>query len=332
MNEIPANPSNFVNPKTMLVASRALAASRPSLIAFLVAKGAELSGGVIHPISFCNVLFVGNLCAALVVGFWFGFGTIINDVKALKPKALIGLILNGCLATLLSSLIFIGLQYTSVTNAVLLGRLGPVLFALVGAVLLGKRIRRLEWFGFSLIVVGVVAIALKTSNFQINQGDLYILLSTVVFAVASLVNRLIIAKTATLPVLVFSRNLLSSVIFFFIAMHFFGPNHFGDAFSGKLWIIMSVYALIVIVFAQFLWYASVDNLDARTVGRLTVLSPIFGVTYAFLINGERPSSIQTVTLIIVIIGVLIASLGGQKKPESKLEMMIQEPENTSAAP
>ena len=332
MNEIPANPSNFVNPKTMLVASRALAALRPSLIAFLVAKGAELSGGVIHPISFCNVLFVGNLCAALVVGFWFGFGTIINDVKALKPKALIGLILNGCLATLLSSLIFIGLQYTSVTNAVLLGRLGPVLFALVGAVLLGKRIRRLEWFGFSLIVVGVVGIALKTSNFQINQGDLYILLSTVVFAVASLVNRLIIAKTATLPVLVFSRNLLSSVIFFFIAMHFFGPNHFGDAFSGKLWIIMSVYALIVIVFAQFLWYASVDNLDARTVGRLTVLSPIFGVTYAFLINGERPSSIQTVTLIIVIIGVLIASLGGQKKPESKLEMMIQEPENTSAAP
>ena len=84
---------------------------------------------------------------------------------------------GGCerLPTLLSSLIFIGLQYTRVTNAVLLGWLGPVLFALVRAVLLGKRIRRPEWFGFSLIVVGVVAIALKTSNFQINQEDLYIL-------------------------------------------------------------------------------------------------------------------------------------------------------------
>ncbi|MEO1352947.1 MAG: DMT family transporter [Cyanobacteria bacterium J06635_15] len=316
----------------MLVASRALSASRPALIGFLIARGSELSGGIIQPISFCNILFVGNLCAALVVGFWFGFGNIVSDLKALKPKALIGLFLNGCLATLLSALIFIGLQYTSVTNAVLLGRLGPVLFALVGALLLGKQIKRLEWFGFSLIGVGVVAIALKTSNFQINRGDFLILLSTVVFAVSALVNKLMVAKAATLSSVVFSRNLLSSVIFFFIAMQLFGPEHFGDAFSGKLWILMSIYALIVIVFAQLLWYASVDNLDSRTVGRLTVLSPIFGVTYAFLLNGERPSGIQVVTLIIVIIGVLVASLGGQKKPESKAEMMMHEPENAASAP
>ncbi|MEO0538057.1 MAG: DMT family transporter [Cyanobacteria bacterium P01_A01_bin.123] len=316
----------------MLVASRALSASRPALIGFLIARGSELSGGIIQPISFCNILFVGNLCAALVVGFWFGFSNIVSDLKALKPKALIGLFLNGCLATLLSALIFIGLQYTSVTNAVLLGRLGPVLFALVGALLLGKQIKRLEWFGFSLIGVGVVAIALKTSNFQINRGDFLILLSTVVFAVSALVNKLMVAKAATLSSVVFSRNLLSSVIFFFIAMQLFGPEHFGDAFSGKLWILMSIYALIVIVFAQLLWYASVDNLDSRTVGRLTVLSPIFGVTYAFLLNGERPSGIQVVTLIIVIIGVLVASLGGQKKPESKAEMMMHEPENAASAP
>lgn len=332
MSEVPVNHPNFANPKTMLVASRALAASRPSLIAFLIAQGAALSGGVAHPISFCNVLFVGNFCAALVVGFWFGFGNIVKDFTSLKPKAMAGLILNGCLATLLSGLIFAGLQYTTVTNAVLLGRLGPVLFALAGAVLLGKKIRTLEWFGFSLIVVGVVTIALKTSNFKVNQGDLYILLSTVVFAAASLINRLMIAKAATLPVVVFSRNFLSSVVFFFIAIHFFGPDHFGDAFSGQLWIIMAVYSLIVIVFAQFLWYASVDELDARTVGQLTVLSPIFGVTYAFLINGERPSSIQVVTLVIVIVGVLIASFGGRKKPQTTMEMMMEEPENAASAP
>lgn len=332
MSEIPANSPNFANPKIMLVASRALAASRPSLIAFLIAQGAAFSGGIADAISFCNVLFVGNLCASLVVGFWFGFGNILNDFKSLKPMAMAGLILNGCLATLLSGLIFAGLQFTTVTNAVLLGRLGPVLFALVGAVLLGKKIRNLEWVGFSLIVVGVVATALKTSNFQINQGDLYILLSTVVFAVASLVNRLMIAKAATLPVVVFSRNFISSTLFFFIAMRLFGPDHFGDAFSGQLWILMAIYSLIVIVFAQFLWYASVDNLDSRTVGRLTVLSPIFGVTYAFLLNGERPSSIQVITLIIVIVGVLIASLGQRKKPQSTMEMMMEEPENAASAP
>ncbi|NET33209.1 MAG: DMT family transporter [Cyanothece sp. SIO1E1] len=332
MNQILANRPNFLNPQFMLVASRALSASRPALIAFLITRGAELSGGIAHPISFCNILFVGNLCAALVVGFWFGFGEILKDLKQLKPKALIGLLINGVLATLLAALIFLGLQFTSVTNAVLLGRLGPVFFALAGAIILGKRIGRLEWFGFSLIAVGAVAIAFKTSNFKINQGDLLILLSTVVFAIASLVNKLMVAKAATLPLVVFSRNLLSSIIFFFIAMELFGPNHFSDAFSGKLWIIMSIYALIVIVFAQFLWYASVDDLDSRTVGRLTVLSPIFGVTYAFMLNGERPSGLQVVTLVLVLLGVLISSLGSQKKRESKPGMMMHEPENAASAP
>ena len=323
---------NRFDPKAMLIASRALSAARPALIAFLITRGAELGGGMAEPISFCNVLFVGNLSAALLVGFWFGFGTIIRELRGLNGKALMGLFINGCLATLLSALIFIGLRYTTVTNAVLLGRVGPVLFAIGGALFLGKKVKVLEWVGFSLIIVGSLAIALKSSGFTINLGDLLILLSTVVFSVSSLVNRLMVAKAATLSSVVFSRNLLSSVIFFFIALHVYGPHHFGDSFSGRLWIIMSIYSLVVIVFAQFLWYASADNLDSRTVGQLTVISPIFGVAYAFLLNGERPSGVQTLSLIVVILGVLISSLGGLKKSESKREMMMNEPENAASAP
>lgn len=332
MNEIFDSPPKFLHPPTMLVASRALSAARPSLIAFLIAKGAELSGGVSHPISFCNILFVGNLCAAIVVGVWFGFGKILGELKTTPPRVLLGLLLNGCLATLLSALIFLGLQETSVTNAVLLGRLGPVLFALAGAMLLKKQIKPMEWFGFSMIAVGVVAIALKTSNYQVNHGDVLILFSTVVFAASSLVNKFMVAKVASLPVVVFSRNFVSSIIFFWIAMRVFGPHHFGDAFSGKLWIIMLIYSLVVIVFAQLLWYGAIESLDSRTIGRLTVLSPIFGVTYAFLLNGERPSSLQVSTLCVVILGVLIASLGSTKQSATPSAIMMPEPENAASAP
>ncbi|WP_299488382.1 DMT family transporter [Acaryochloris sp. IP29b_bin.137] len=314
----------------MLVVSRALSAARPALIAFLIAKGAELSDGVSHPISFCNILFIGNFCAALVVGGWFGFSPMLAELKTVKSKVRLGLLLNGGLATLLSTLIFLGLQETSVTNAVLLGRLGPVLFALAGAIMLKKQIQPMEWFGFSMIAVGVVAIAFRTSQYQVNRGDIFILLSTVVFAASSLVNKLMIAKAASLQVVVFSRNILSSLIFFLIALRMFGPHHFGDAFSGKLWMIMSIYALIVIVCAQFLWYGAIAHLDSRTIGRLTVLSPIFGVTYAFLLNGERPSDLQVSMLGVVLVGVLIASLGGSKKSAS--HPVNQEPENAASIP
>lgn len=321
-----------MNAQVMLVASRALSAARPAIIALLITSGSQLSDGIAHPISFCNVLFIGNFSAALLVGFWFGFGKILADFKILKLKVKLGLFLNGVLATLLSTLIFLGLQETTVTNAVLLGRLGPVLFALAGAMVLGKIIRPLEWAGFSLITVGVVAIALKTSNFQPNRGDIFILLSTVVFAVSALINQLMIGRAAALHVVVFSRNLLSSIIFFAIALRLFGPNHFGDAFSGQLWIVMSIYSLVAIVCAQFLWYASINHLDSRIIGRLTVLSPIFGVFYAFVINGEVPSSIQLGTLLVVIVGVLIASIGSAKRPNQKAEMMAEEAENVASVP
>ena len=309
----------------MLVASRALAALRPTLIALLIAGGAKLTGGPAHPISFCNVLFVGNLCAALTVAAWFGFGTLLQDIRAVKKSVLIGLLVNGCLAALLSALIFLGLRETTVTNAVLLGRLGPVLFAIAGSIILGRSIRRLEWVGFVLIMGGAIAIALSANGFRINQGDFLILLSTLVYTASSLINHLAIAKRASLRLIVFSRNFVSAIIFFAIALKLFGPMHFADAFSGSLWILMAIYALVVIVCAQFLWYAAVNRLDAKTIGRLTVMSPIFGVTYAFLLNGERPSSTQVFTLVVVIAGVIIASFG---KQPSKIERTEESPKNS----
>ncbi|MFK8185400.1 MAG: EamA family transporter [Phormidesmis sp.] len=229
----PSPPSNAKGAQAMLIGSRALSAARPALISLLITSGAMLSGEVAHPISFCNVLFVGNFCAAMLVAGWFGIGKIAADFKGLKSQVQLGLIINGCLATLLSALIFLGLQETTVTNAVLLGRIGPVLFAITGTVVLGKKIARLEWVGFSLITVGVLAIALKTSQYQANRGDVYILLSTLVFTVSSLINQLMIAKAATLPVIVFSRNFLSAIVFFALALKFFGPGHFADAVTTQ---------------------------------------------------------------------------------------------------
>jgi len=308
-----------INPKLLLLSSRAIAALRPAVIAFLVSQGSQLSGEQ-TPISFCNVLFVGNLCAALAVGFWFKFKTILSDLKQVETKVLVWLVINGCLAALLSSLIFIGLKYTSVTNAVLLARLGPVLFALIGALLLGQRVTKLEFLGFGLILVGIGAIVLKQNMYQLNRGDLLILASALVYTVTALIGKLVITGKCSLAGVVFSRNFISAIIFFIIAVALFGPTHFGDVFSGQLWIVMSIYALIVIVLAQLLWYASLGKLDSKTVGSLASLSPVFGVIYAYLLNGERPSEIQITAFIVIMLGLFISSLGKIKAKSKETDM------------
>ena len=309
------------NPKVLLVASRALAALRPSLLAFLIANAAILSSGTKTPISFCNVLFVGNLCAALTVVAWFGWRPIWTDLRQLDRRSIVGLVINGCLASLLSALIFVGLQSTTVTNAVLLARLGPVLYALAGALFLGNKIQRQEWFGFSLIVVGILAIVLKTSNYQLMTGDLLILGSTVAYAASALLGKIILTKDANLRVMVFTRNFVSAVIFFAIATSLFGLGHFGDVFSGQLWIVMTIYALIIIVLAQFLWYAALEKLDSTTVAKWTVLSPVFGVSYALVLNGERPEMTQVLAFIVIMTGVIISSYS-KRSPQQRLPKSV----------
>ena len=303
-----------VDPRVLLVVSRALAALGPSLIALLVVQAAALSQGGETPISFCNVLFVGNLCAALTVGSWFGFGAIATDLRQLNRKLLLGLTINGALAALLSGLIFSALQYTEVTNAVLLARFGPVLYALVGALLLGQRILLKEWFGFSLIVVGIVAIVLVENRFQLNRGDLLILCSSLVYTATSLIGKLMLSKACPLRTVVFMRNGVSAIVFFAIANILFGPHHFADAFTGQLWIVMSVYALFVIVLAQFSWYAALGKLDTKTVGKWTVLSPVFGIIYALVLNNEQPSPVQISAFVVIMTGVLISS-SGKRQPK-----------------
>ncbi|NER39048.1 MAG: DMT family transporter [Oscillatoria sp. SIO1A7] len=310
-----------LNPKFALVLSRALAALRPALISFLVVNAMQLSGGIQVPISFCNVLFVGNLCASITVLAWFGATEIFNDLRALNWRLLLGLFIDGCFAALLSALIFRGLEVTMVTNAVLLARLGPVLYAIAGALIFRKPILKWEWMGFSLIVVGVVAIVLKTNNFEINFGDILILCSTVVYASSAIIGKFILSKETKLRTVVFTRNLVSSIVFAIIVFVLFGPDHFTETFAGQLWIVMAIYALILIVIAQFLWYAALSKLDSRTVGKWTVLSPVFGVTYAFILNGERPSLTQAMAFVVIMAGVAIASF---TKPQPKEIASISE--------
>jgi drug/metabolite transporter (DMT)-like permease len=307
------------DPRYELLTSRVLAALRPVLIAFLVMNGAALGQGSKTPISFCNVLFVGNLCAALVVLFWFKPGPIWRDIQSLSTRVRLGLVLDGGLAALNSALIYIGLEYTSSTNAILLGRLAPVLYALSGAVVFSRLISKREWLGFGFIIAGTLVVALIGSNWMVNKGDTLIILSTVVFAISSILGKAILDQDVSLRALVCVRNGSSSVIFFIVANVVFGPHHFADAFSGRLWIVMVIYALLIIVVAQFLWFDASDQLDSISVGRWATPAPAVGVLVAALLNRQWPASNQLVGLLVIMVGVMITAFGKTKPAKGKQE-------------
>jgi hypothetical protein len=167
-----------------------------------------------------------------------------------------------------------------VTNAVLLARLGPVLFVIGSALLVGQLLSRSEWAGFGLIGLGVLAVVFTDNGFQVNKGDLLILASTVVYAVVTMMSKHLLPLTG-LPALMFVRNFFSAVIFFVLANVLYGFDHFAEAFYGPLWGIMLVYALVIVVIGQAAWFRGISQLSPASVARWTVMTPALAVGYAY---------------------------------------------------
>lgn len=320
-----------IDPRYEILLSRVLAALRPVIIAFLVMNGAALAQGATTPISFCNVLFVGDICAALVVLTLSTPAALAKDISTLSYRSKLGLIADGGLTALNSALIYTGLEYTSSTNAILLGRLAPVLYAISGALIFRRAISRNEWVGFSFIIIGVLLVALIESNFAVNKGDALILASTAVFAASAVIGKHLLGNAVPLRAIVFSRNGVSSIVFFVIANIVFGPHHFADAFSGKLWILMTVYAGLVIVVSQFLWFEASSRLDSISVGRWATPAPAIGVFAAAALNRQWPSSIQVVGLAVIMIGVSITAFGTPKKLKPRDEALRMAELSTGAS-
>ena len=308
LSRTPGGALALLSPQVMVVASRALQSLATPVVALLVSTAATLGGEIEHAISFCNVLFVGNLCASGVVLASFGPHRLFSDLRAMGTGLWLESLAFGALAALLSSLIFAALETTSVTNVVLLARLGPVCYVVAGALLLGFAVHRSEWLGFGVIAVGVLATVLAGSGFLITRGDLLVLASGAVYAAVTVMGKRLLPHTG-LGALMFVRNFLSALVFFVIATVWLGPEHFAAAFYGPLWGIMVVYALVVIVSAQLLWYRSIAKLTPASVARWTVLTPALALAFAFFVNGERPSRMQLTALAFITAGIAISSLG-----------------------
>ncbi|TAG92903.1 MAG: EamA family transporter, partial [Oscillatoriales cyanobacterium] len=86
-----------------------------------------------NPISLCNVLFVGNICALGLMTLIFHQDWQPQTLKALTGKDWISLTITGILSgAIVPALIFQALGQTNITNIVLIGRIEPILTLVLG--------------------------------------------------------------------------------------------------------------------------------------------------------------------------------------------------------
>ncbi len=276
-----------------------------------------------NPISSCNVLFVGNVCAAL--GLFLIYG------RQLHPRywrrftrkdwlSLIGVsILSGAVAP---ALIFEALARTQVTNVVLISRLEPPLVLALSFLFLGERVNLLQIIGAATSFAGIVTIIILQTLLEnmmtaegfsaIGFGEILTAVGAVSSAIATILSKKSLDNISPGFYSLF-RTILGGIIFFFLALYLYGINHFMDVSSPLLWQWMLIYGGVIVALGQTFWFIGLEGSPSSKISLASSFIPIAGIVAAFFILGEVPTLSQYVGGGIVIIGIFISQIGIRKE-------------------
>lgn len=282
-----------------------------------------------NPISLCNVLFVGNLCALILLILIYGRQWNKAALKQLSKTDWVSLtavaILSGALAP---GLIFQALAITQLNNVILVGRLQPALTIALSVWLLRERISVWDIIGAIAAFVGVLLTIIlqppspgmiNMGGFSLGLGELLVAAGSVAGSASTIIGKKYLSQ---IPLGIYSifRTALGTVVFFFIALALYGKDHFADAFSPFLWEWMFLYGGLIVVVGQSLW---IQGLKTSTVSVATLIgsfTPIAGIVAAYLILGEAATVPQYIGGGLILVGIFLGQVGIWRQMNGRVEV------------
>ena len=177
-----------------------------------------------NPITFCNVLFVGNLCALITLLIIYHRQWDLTLLKNLSGADWGKVVTVSALSTgIAPAVIFIALANTSVTNVILIGRIEPPLLLFLSVILLHEQTTKWQVAGLALAFAGVIttiiipqlAMQARGSNISVSLGKGEILAGA--GAIAYACSTIISKKITNIPLGIFAifRMFFGTILFFY---------------------------------------------------------------------------------------------------------------------
>ncbi|MEA5594621.1 DMT family transporter [Rivularia sp. UHCC 0363] len=277
-----------------------------------------------NPVSFCNVLFVGNLCALFVLSVVYGRQFTLSRLRQISKNKWFYLTITSILgAALAPGLIFQALAITDVNNVVLIGRLEPPLTLALSIWFLRERVNFWQIIGAIVSFVGVFLTISLPSNlqemvkmenlFSFGTGEILTAIASVVLAISTILSK---KNLAQVPLEIFNiyRTALGTITFFFAALILYGPHHFMDVFSPFLWKWMLIYGPVIVVVGQSCWIAGLRATSIPQASLIGSFTPIVAVIAAYLILGQAPNLAQYIGGFVILVGIVLSQLSIFPKP------------------
>jgi drug/metabolite transporter (DMT)-like permease len=285
-----------------------------------------------NPISFCNVLFAGNLCALTVLLGLYRNQLTIAQLKRVTKVEWQALTLSALLSgAIIPTIIFQALSLAPVNNIVLLARIELPIVLVASIVILQERFQRRQIIGAVVVTIGILVAVLGhgstsglittsttglttvTSAFSFGPGEILTIISAILISLSALLNKKYLSQVP-LGLAHVVRLAVGTLVFFVVANLRYGPQHFGEIFSPFLWKWMLVYGGIIIVIGQTFWARGFRATPVSVSAIVACFNPIAAMGFAYWILAEVPTMAQLFGGGILLLGLLLSATAPQSTP------------------
>jgi drug/metabolite transporter (DMT)-like permease len=214
---------------------------------------------------------------------------------------------------------YVGLQYTTATNGVILNSSIPVMIIVLGWLVYRDTITRLQTFGVAISLAGIAVIIGRGDprvllDLSLNKGDLIILFGMVFWAAYTVFLRMKPAEIGGLAMLACCGTVGVALLapMAAVEMLFLGGRvEFTPATVAAM--------LYVGIFPSFVgyvfWNRGVAEVGPQVAGIFVHLMPVFGALLAWLFLDERIHLFHIAGIALILAGIALTTRGRRVAPE-----------------
>jgi len=214
---------------------------------------------------------------------------------------------------------YVGLQYTTATNGVILNSSIPIMIIVLGWLIYRETITRIQALGVAISLAGILAIITRgepgvLAAFSLNKGDLIVLVGMVFWAAYTVFLRMKPAEIPGLAMLAccgcIGVILLAPLCAFELL---FQGGH--AEFTPPTVAAMLYLGIFPSFVGYVFWNRGVAEVGANVAGIFVHLMPAFGALLAWLFLGERIYAYHIVGIALILAGIALTTRGHRVAPE-----------------
>jgi drug/metabolite transporter (DMT)-like permease len=219
-----------------------------------------------------------------------------------------------------NALQYLGLQSTTATNGTLFFSLSPVTIMVLAGVMLGERVRAMQWLGVAVSFAGVLIIALRgeaeaLASLSFNPGDIFCFVSMIMWSGYTICLRLQRAALEPIQLLFMVCAFGLLTLLPWLAWDLAHDPRAQFNLNGTLAMLYSAFASVILAYAG--WNYAVARLGAARVGGFSHLLPAFGVIFAALFLREYPAWYHFVGIALIFGGIALSALRASSASSSR---------------